>query len=465
MTAAAEGKNLASHPDVASNLALLEIWLQARMAYSGVPGVAVAVVHDQELIYSRGFGHADVAAGREATADTIFRIASHSKLFTAIAVMQLRDQGKVRLDAPLSDYLPWFTPGDDFPESPPVTLRQILTHTSGLPREAGSGYWIDFEFPTTNDVIERMPDLGQRLPSETKWKYSNLALTLAGEVVTVVSGQSFETYVQTHILEPLAMRSTSVVFPADQEERLATGYGRRMPDLIRETLPFVDARGMAAATGVSSTVNDMARFVSWQLRLRDSDDSELLKGSTLREMQRPQWVQPDWKSGWGLGFGIEHLADRDLIGHSGGYPGYVTRTLISPKEKIGVVVFTNALDGEPFMISERIFEWLAPAIKSAVKGEKAAEADPAWAVFEGTYRERWSDMHVLFLDGKLQMVYPAEPNPKENAYTLEPDGGRSFILQGEGGGPIAEPVLFELGPDGRAARVRLGDNWMERVTY
>jgi len=460
-----EKSSLAGHPDVASNLALLEVWIQAHMAYSGLPAVTVAIVHDQELVYANGFGYADVASERRATPDTIFRIASHSKLFTAIAVMQLRDQGKLRLDDPLTDYLPWFKPPDGFPQSPAVTLRHLLTHTSGLPREAGSGYWIDFDFPTTPEVKDRMLGLGQKIPSETKWKYSNLALTLAGEVVTAVSGHSFEAYVRENILDLLEMNSTSVIFPPTQEELLATGYGRRMPDMSREVLPFVDARGMAAATGLSSTVNDMARLISWQLRLRDSDDSEVLKASTLREMQRVQWLEADWQSGWGLGFSIVHKKDRDLIGHGGGYPGYLTRTLISPKEKIGVVVFTNALDGEPVTISERIFEWLAPAIKTAVSGEEATEPDPDWAKFEGTYRERWADTHVLFLDGELKLVYPTVPDPKEEAFTLQPAGENSFTLKGNGGGPIGETVLFELGADGRAERVKLGDNWMVRAQY
>ena len=457
--------NLTTHPEVASNLALIDIWIRARMAYSGVPGTSVAIVHDQELLYANGFGYADTARQKPATADTIYRIASHSKLFTAIAVLQLRDQGKVRLDDPLTDYLPWFKPQDSYPHSPTITLRHLLTHTSGLPREAGSGYWRDFNFPTTAEVQQRMPDLGQKIPSETEWKYSNLALTLAGEVVAAAAGQTFAAYVQQNILDPLHMDSSSVVFPAAQADRLATGYGRRMPDLTREALPFVDAKGMAAATGLSSTVNDMARFISWQLRLRVSDGSELLKASTLREMQRPQWVEADWQGGWGLGFYVEHKKDRDLVGHSGGYPGYVTRTLISPKEKIGVSVLTNALDGDPHLIAERVITWLAPAMKTAVKGEPAVEPDPGWARFEGTYRDLWGDFHVLYLDGKLKLVDPTVPDPKEEAFTLEPAQENSFILRGPGGGAIGETVRFELGVDGRAVRVKVGENWADRVTY
>ncbi len=461
-----DNDSLVQHPDVASNLALLKIWIQARMAYSGVPGTTVAIVHDQELVYAKGFGFADVEKEVLATPDTIFRIASHSKLFTAIAIMQLREADKLHLDEPLAHYLPWFKPQDSFPHSPTISLRQILTHTSGLPREAGSGYWIDYKFPSTVEVMERMPRLGRKIPSETRWKYSNLALTLAGEVVAAVSGLRFADYVQQNILDPLDMRSTSVVIPAAHRDRLATGYGPRWPgELIREALPFIDAAGLAAATGLSSTVNDMARFMSWQFRLRDADGREVLKANTLREMQRIHWLDKDWQQGWGLGFSIVHKKDRDLIGHGGGYPGYLTLTQISPKEKVGVAVFTNALGADPGMISERAFEWLAPAIQTAVKGEPGTQPDPGWAKFEGTYRDRWGDSHVIFVDGKLMLVDPTVPDPKAEPSSLEPDGENRFKLEGPGYGSPGEAVYFDLDDSGRAARIHIGDLWMDRTTY
>jgi CubicO group peptidase (beta-lactamase class C family) len=234
---------------------------------------------------------------------------------------------------------------------------------------------------------------------------------------------------------------------------------------MREALPFVDAAGMAAATGLSSTVADMARFVSWQLRLLETSETEVLSASTLREMQRVQWLQPDWKSGWGIGFGITHTADRDLIGHGGGYPGYLTSTRISPKERVGVIVFTNSLDGEPQLISDRIFDWVAPAIVNAVEDGGALQPDSGWRKFEGTYRNIWGDSHVLALDGRLAMINPRLANPKPDAFTLEPDGQGAFKLEGNGSAAIGERVSFELGPEGVATRMFVGDGWSERVSY
>lgn len=465
----AEGQ-IAEHPAVASNLGLVEAWIEAQMAYRGLPGMSIGVIYDQDLIYAKGFGYADVEARTRATPSTIYRIASHSKLFTAIAILQLRDAGRLSLDDPIEGHLPWFQIQNPHEGAPPVTLRHVLTHTSGLPREAGSGYWIDFDFPTLDEVRGRLQEQSMVFPPETQWKYSNLALTLAGEVVAKVSGQPFAEYVEDHILDELGMASSSVVFPDEHRGRLAVGYGRRLPDGSRERFPFVDAVSMAAATGVSSTVEDMARFISWQFRLRDGGRNDVLKPTTLREMQRVQWLEPDWDRAWGLGFEIFHTEARDLIGHGGGYPGYQTATHISPKEKVGVVVFTNALDAEPYpgdprSISERIFEWVAPAISQAVEGEVVDPPDAAWAKFEGTYRSHWADVHVLSLDGKLVMINPVLPNPKTALLTLEPVSENTFRIEGKGYGNLGENAVFEIGPDGRAVSVLIGENRSEAVTY
>ena len=366
---------LAKHPDVSSNLALLEAWVESQMSYKGLPGMSVAIVHDQEILWSRGFGHADVALQSPATSETIYRIASHSKLFTAIAIMQLRDAGKLHLNDPVSKHLPWFKIQGLKRNTPPVTIQHLLTHSSGLPREAKPGYWGDFDFPTIDEVKRLLPAQEAVYPAETRWKYSNLALVLAGEIVSTVSGQSYAEYVEQKIFQPLGMDSTSVVLDSEQRKRLAAGYGHRMPDGTRHVFPYVDIKGLAAAGGVSSSVADMARFVSWQFRLRASDKTEVLAPSTLKEMQRIHWLDDGWKSGWGLGFHIVRQEERTLIGHDGSYPGYLTATYISPAEKLGVIVFTNSLDaqpypGQPLSVVDRAVEWLGPAVTNALKRQQ-----------------------------------------------------------------------------------------------
>ncbi|MDP2643450.1 MAG: serine hydrolase domain-containing protein, partial [Desulfobacterales bacterium] len=395
------------------------------MAYRDLPGMTIGIVHDQTIIYLKGFGYADRLSRKPSTPDSIYRIGSISKLFTAIAIMQLRDEGKLDLDDPVRKYLPWFALKNSFPAGPAITIRHLLTHSSGLPREAGSAYWIDMDFPTSRQVRDRLARQKTIYPPEKKLKYSNLALALAGEIVAAISGTSFADHVTRRILRPLGMMNTSVALPQARQQMLATGYGRRMPDNTRETFAFVDARGMAAATGFSSSVHDMTKFVSWQLRLLGSNETEILKPGTLREMQRVHWPPAGLSGGRGLGFDVLGTKDRQLIGHGGGYPGYQTAAYISPKEKLGVIVFANSLDtnpypGTPLSITDRIFSWIAPAVGKARKGRDVPEAPLAWKRLQGVYRSLWSDIHILPLEGKLMLIDPTIPEPKSAAMTLEP---------------------------------------------
>src|SRR5947207_9387780 len=163
------------------------------------------------------------------SARTKVRIASHRKLFTATSVMQLREQGKLRLDDPVSKYLPWFTVKSAESDDPPITIEELLTHSSGLPREAGA-HWTTFEFPTTEQLRELVPARVAAFAPEVRWKYSNLAFSVAGMIVEAVSGQKWADYVQREIFQPLGMSSSSV---DKNVSGLAVGYGRRMPDATR----------------------------------------------------------------------------------------------------------------------------------------------------------------------------------------------------------------------------------------
>src|SRR5262249_3920672 len=143
-----------------------------------------------------------------ATPDTLFRIASITKTFTATAIMQLRDQGKLQLDDPVTKHLPSFAVRPREPGGQPITIRHLLTHVSGLPREADAPYWMNDQFPTREDIAKALSDLEQVFAAESRWKYSNLAVAVAGQIVSVVSGQPWDRYVTQHILDPLGMAAT-----------------------------------------------------------------------------------------------------------------------------------------------------------------------------------------------------------------------------------------------------------------
>ena len=160
----------ADHPDVQAAIHLLEAWSEAQLAYNELPGLSMGILYDQELIWSRGFGYSDLEKKIPATSETICRIASVSKLFTSTAIMQLRDQGKLHLDDPLSRHLPWFKMHASHTDAPDITIRHLLTHTAGLPREADFPYWTNFQFPTREQLIHSLPQQEVVYPPETRFK-------------------------------------------------------------------------------------------------------------------------------------------------------------------------------------------------------------------------------------------------------------------------------------------------------
>lgn len=446
-------------PEVQAQISLFSAWLDGQLEYRGLPGVVVGVVSDQELIWAQGFGYANVDEERPMAPDTRFRMASHSKLFTATAIMQLREQDRLRLDDPVEQYLPWMSFQKSAADDPLITIEHLLTHSSGLPREAGS-HWSDFDFPTATEVRALMSDREAAFSPEVRWKYSNLAYTLAGMVVEQVSGQSWADYLRENIFNPLGMDDSSVDQP---DPMLATGYGIRTPSAPRTVYPFIDARGMAAATGLTSTVEDMAKFVSAQFREGYRGGDRLLSTASLREMHRVRMLETTWASGQGIGFSVRRRDGKLYVGHGGGYPGYTTNTSIHLDSKTGVIVLTNTNDSNPAQIARELMDSVGAAVAAATKPEAAEITwDSRWARFAGRYSSRGNARDVLVLNEKLVYINPwsaSLPEPTE----LEPIGNDLFrIVAPTGGGPVGEVVRF-VEENGVVTRMITGDSYADRV--
>ncbi|HUM69603.1 MAG TPA: serine hydrolase [Chloroflexota bacterium] len=452
---------------VRSGIDLFSAWVEAQRAYKNLPGLAVGVVVDKELVWAQGFGYADVARQRPATPDTLYRIASITKLFTAVAIMQLRDQGKLQLDDPVAKYLPWFSMQNSYADAPVITIRHLLTHTAGLPREAPFPYWTDSQFPTLAQIQESVGQQATAVPPETRFKYSNLGLSLAGAIVTQVANQPYEAYVQQHILRPLGMSSTFVETVDPQHERLAAGYGRRLPGkLQREIMPFTDCQGITPAANMATTVADLARFAIFHLGDGTAGETRLLRQSTLREMQRVHWLAPDWQSGYGLGFSITRQTNKTFIGHGGAVLGYRTQLRLCPAEGTAVIVLTNADDGDPLAYVEKVFQWVVPPLLAVARPLAApAPPDPTWQRYVGKYRDAWGDLQILLHNGELTAVDPSQPDPLVATIRFIPVGEHTFRMETENGflapGELATFMVDEA--DGRVTRVRLGNTYIERV--
>ena len=454
---------LLDHQEVRSGVELLTAWIEGQMAYRGLPGVSFAVVHDQQVVWARGFGWADPERKVPATAETLYRVASITKPFTATAILQLRDAGKLRLDDRVRDVLPWFKPLAVTDDGAPISIRHLITHTSGLPREAPFPYWSEAIFPAVEDIRASVAAQSSIFPAETRWKYSNLALVVAGEVVAAVSGVPWADYVRQQILEPLGMRDSLTESPPEDHPRLARGYARRMPSGERALSPYSNVRGVSAAAGLTTSVVDLARFAMLQLR---ADGAPVLRGTTLREMQRVHWLDPDWLMGWGLGFQILRIQSRTLVGHGGVLRGYRSDFRFSLADKVAMVAMVNSDDGEPRLFIEKAFEWLAPAlVRAAAPPPPPVVPDPSWQRYVGRYRNAWGDSQVFVHNGRLTWIGPNLPDPMIAPATLVPVGEHTFRIETKDGMALpGEDVIFELDASGRVARVKLGANYVMPIS-
>lgn len=453
VTTAVADDFLDRHPAVADAISLFEIWTEEQLTYQQIPGLAIGLVYDQELVWSRGFGVADLETARAVGPDTLFRAGSISKLFTATAILQLRDQGLLGLDDPVARHLPEFDLENPFPEEPPVTIRQLLTHTAGIPREAAFPYWTDHEFPTVEALLEALPGQTMVFRPGDRYKYSNLGMALLGQIVTRVSGQSHAEYVEQKILKPLGMDDSTFAPGPEHRARMATAYLRYYPGQEREVFAYYETEGMAPAANLVSSISDLARFAALHLGGDAAADGAVLAPSTIREMQRAQFVYPSWSGGRGLGFAVSRRDDETIVHHGGWIGGHRGHLLLIPSRGIGVIALLNADDGSPSMFAFEAWDVIGSAIVESTTPPPAAKvADREWERYFGTYSDPWGwEWRVLALDGDLVLYshdYPPAEDADSGVTRLVPVEGDTFRM------PDGEPVVFEMNEEGSVERIK-----------
>ena len=426
----------------------LDLWIEQQLAYRGLAGLALAVVHDQEVVWSRAYGWADREARIPMTTQTPFRMGSISKLFTSTAVLQLRDAGKLRLDDPVSSHLPWFAV--EIPEgAPAITIRQLLTHTTGLPREGAFPYWTDHVFPDREQLIASLAGAKTLFAPATKYNYSNLGMALLGEIVATVSEQPYAEYLAEHVFGPLKMADSTAAPTAEVRSNLAAGYMRRRDDGSRGRFEYYDTKALAPAANIVSTLDDMTRFAALQFRDDPPSTNPVLRGSTLLEMHRPQWLRPGWGSGRGLGWSVSEHKGETIVSHGGWIAGNRSNLLLNPSEKIAVIALVNSDDGQPHVFAYEAYEAFGKA-DSLPKAE--ASPHPEWQPYFGLYADPWEwEYRVLELDGDLVLYdysYPPANSARSGVTILEPVSEHTFRM------PDGDLVVFELDASGAVERIK-----------
>ena len=309
-------------------------------------GLAVGVVRNGRLEYFYAHGVADIASNSPITEDTVFRIASITKTFTAIAVMQLWEQGLVELDAPANDYLRAYQLVPAKASFQPVTLRHLLTHTSGIPELVHPSRALMYVFGESVKLGRPLPTLGEyyrgglRVVAEpgTRFIYTDHNFATVGQIVEDVSGEPLDRYLRKHVFDPLGMADTDLLRSERVRSRLATGYTIRSHGAKAVT----DRQWItAAASSIYSTPKNMARYVAALLGGGSNEHGSVLKPATLALMFEPHYQPHPLIPGIGLAFDRFNLGGHVAVGHEGVLPGFNSQILAAPDDGVGVLALTN----------------------------------------------------------------------------------------------------------------------------
>ena len=379
--------------------------VRAEIEQKNIPAFSISLVDDGKIVWADGFGHQDAQKTTPATADTIYRVGSISKLFTDLTIMQLVDQGILSLDEPVTNWLPEFQPKN--PYKVELTLKQLMSHRSGLVREAPVGSYFDPSEPTVTETVASLNNTTIIYEPETRIKYSNAAITVAGAVIEKLLPGPYSKSIEHSLLGPLKMTNSSFVRTPRINSNLATGWmwtwdGRRF-----EAPLF--SLGIAPAGNMYSSVTDLAKFAISLCEEGNTQAAQIVSKRSLNEMTTPVRDQNDRPLGFGLGFHVQDLDGHKKIGHGGAVYGFSSQLEILPKEKLAVAA-VSALDGSNGTV-QRIADYALrlllakrenqplPAYRSTVE----IPADRAITMV-GTYTNGNKLTRITELDGKVFML-------------------------------------------------------------
>ncbi len=432
-----------------------------------VPGAAAGVIVDDALVWTTGYGYADVEARRPHDAQTLFRIASITKTFTATAIMQLRDEGALHLDDPAVAYLPELRDATSpFGMIETVTLRRMLSHESGLMGDPPGSRWFHDIYEASATVnLAKGVEISTMIPPNIQQKYSNLAFQLLGEIVARLDGRAYPDAIRARILDPLGMASSGFhPLPPELLARRAIGYKPRWLSDAFEPFSSTLTEFPLAEGGLQSSVEDVAKWLSAQFPMEKAAEGHktVLSDATLREMQRPRYLEGDkWEEAWAIGWYAVRKGETVWLQHSGGLPGFITNACFRAKERIGAIAFLNGVANASELAMD-LGAIALDAVRSAAADFELPEAMPdAYGRLLGVYGEPIEAIlwRLEWRDGALVLRDPEEPD--ETLTLLPTDDPLRFTIdwfRRESG----EPVAFHTGADGRVTGVTIGPYSLQR---
>jgi len=453
-----------------------------------VPGIAVAVIKDDQVIHMNGYGVSSIATGKKTDANTLFAIASNSKAFTSAALGILVDEGKLTWATKVIDIIPEFRLYNAY-VTEDFNIKDLLTHRSGMGLGAGDlMLWPDSSAFTKEEIIHNLRYLKQTSSFRTKYDYDNLLYLVAGEVVARVSGQSWEEFVEERIMKPLGMKNSAASYNRVRDR--SNLMDAHIPvEGVLQVVPMYQSSLFNSGAGIISSVADMSNWVIMHINrgsYGENNSKQLLKEATQREMWTPNTIIPVRNPGpyrshfsaYGLGWGLTDVAGYLQASHTGGLGGVVTQVTIIPELKLGIIVFTNQQEGAAFTAITNTIkdgylgvkgnDWIKTLSENVERNRTEAKkiTDEVWAkveaqraksgsvldhaVYTGTYTDNWfGDIVISEAGGKLRFRSVKSPQLRGDMlfYT-----GNTFIVKWDDRSMDADAyAVFTLDKEGKAA--------------
>ena len=399
-------------------------WLEFQMRFSRLPGCIAVVMHRDQIALERAYGFADLAAGEPLTPRHRFRVASHSKSFTAAGIMKLREAGKLRLDDAIGEYVRGL-----HPQIAAATFSQILSHSAGIVRDgADAGFFEDRRpFPTVDQLMADLQDPPVIEPN-TRHKYSNHGFGLLGVAIEAITGEQYRTWIKREIVDAADLEETEPDMPIPAGVPFALGHTGEL--LLGKRLVILgdySENAVAPAGGFVSTASDLAKYFA---QLAPNAARSVLSAGSRREMTRRHWRNPH--SGieryYGLGVMSGNTEGWEWFGHGGGLQGYISFTCVVPERELTVSILTNASDGWAGFWAEGALHILRRFATRGAPSEKVRD----WA---GRWWNAWGPADLVPVGDVVLVANPWTFRPLFDASEVEVtdrDEGRIALASGSG---------------------------------
>jgi len=455
--------------------------IKATVENDRLVSISMAIVHEGKMIFSQAIGHSNLEDQRPATPQTIYPMASITKVFTATMLAHLVEQGVVSLEDPVQKYLPEYQPRSPFPGTQPTTLRQLAAHTSGLPKDTPLNFWCNFSgfawivtggqtemswFVPCDSLLKSLGEIELVHPPEVFAHYSNLNIQILGLAMERACGEPFQTYMEKEILAPLGLKDTGFILDANRRERLATGYICTGPTAPLQKAPEYVLGCAAYSGGLFTTSEDLARFIIGVLEEDRAEDLHILETGTLRRMRTPQSIhQPGIHPCHGMGWGIVKIGGHHAIEHNGALLGYHAHVSAIPDLGLGIIALSNTKNylWRPESCKELARAILTDIADALIAASNDVVFDPAamnFSSFEGIYvlPGDVAHMEVLAIEGGLSVTLTDIPDFSEK---FAPVGPKTFCFMAD---PGHKPMLFfKTDSDGEITGVMFLSHTFNRI--